>query len=576
MTTAVPRKTRAKAPPTNVVPTIDEAVAAVYAAPHTHPVLELPIAAIQPSAENPRIDFDEKELAQLARSLKEHGQIEPIVVRSMGLIGASGKSFEHYELIAGERRWRAAGIAGLKTLTAVVRNDLDARGARALRLIENLQRVQLNPLEEARGVAALQETLNLTQSQVAATIGRSQPMIARRLALLKLPADVQGYIERGTLTQSHADVMANLVPFPAVLSRIAHLAASQAWPVSAIEKLDGEVWERLETEQLVRRISHTMPFKDTICAACPFNARRTGRWGNLFCLAPEHYDELKADADRQRAAEREAAQAAVAAATATASLPLIAELSGAVYRRIGGLYSTVPPTCTEACPCRAAAIDHTGDVVPICSDPNRFNALIEEQNHVKAVLNNAVVQRRRDQLAALLPVDYVTGAPARRGLATVVHHLITRTNDPAAGRDACKTYADMTWRKKDKGPALDALAQLPVSTLVTLAIATLIGKELNARAQWGNSPLDYTPWFLGPDLAASDSLTSATAAENGESPPPDAQPPAAAPADEDMAEHICGMCDDLFWADGDVQRLPNGDPLCPECEEAHAPGQSDG
>jgi ParB family chromosome partitioning protein len=156
---------------------------------------------IEPRPGQPRINFDEESLAELADSITEHGIIQPITVRKL--------DDDYYQIIAGERRWRAARIAGLQDVPVNVINVSDEEAAQ-LALVENLQREDLNPIEEARGYKSLMETYGMTQEQAAKTVGKSRPVIANSLRLLKLPEDVLGLIEIGTLTLSHARAILEL------------------------------------------------------------------------------------------------------------------------------------------------------------------------------------------------------------------------------------------------------------------------------------------------------------------------------------------------------------------------------
>jgi len=155
---------------------------------------EIPVADIEPNPEQPRTVFDEGALAELAASIRAHGLLQPVVVREMG----SGR----YRLVAGERRWRAARLAGLDRLPAVVRNA-DEAGAIALALVENLQREDLNPLDEAHGYEALMEVAGSTQADVAERVGKDRSTVANALRLLDLPTEVQEMLRDGRLSAGH-------------------------------------------------------------------------------------------------------------------------------------------------------------------------------------------------------------------------------------------------------------------------------------------------------------------------------------------------------------------------------------
>ncbi len=163
-------------------------------------VLQIPLNQLHPCPFQPRKDFDEPSLRELADSIRGQGILQPLVVRQRG---------DGYELIAGERRWRAAQIAGLAEIPAIVREATDT-GVLELALIENLQRENLNPLEEAQGYQQLMEEFQLRQEDVASKVGKSRVAVANALRLLKLPPEVQTYLRNGHLSVGHAKVILGL------------------------------------------------------------------------------------------------------------------------------------------------------------------------------------------------------------------------------------------------------------------------------------------------------------------------------------------------------------------------------
>ena len=157
--------------------------------------LYLPISQIEPYADQPRRHFDEDALSDLADSIREHGIIQPLTVRRL----SSG----YYQIIAGERRWRAARLAGLQQVPAIV-IEADDRKMTELALIENLQREDLNPIEEAEGFKRLMDNYKMTQEEAAARVGKSRSAVANSLRLLGLCAEVRALLEDGSLSSGHA------------------------------------------------------------------------------------------------------------------------------------------------------------------------------------------------------------------------------------------------------------------------------------------------------------------------------------------------------------------------------------
>ena len=164
-------------------------------------VTQLPLSEIEPNRDQPRKQFDPAGLAELADSIKQHGILQPLVVRPLPEGG--------YQLVAGERRWRAARMAGLSQAPVVVK-ELDDAQVLELALIENLQREDLNPMEEAAGYQELMDRFGLTQEQVSAKVGKSRPVVTNALRLLGLPEPVRALLEAGKLSAGHGRALAGL------------------------------------------------------------------------------------------------------------------------------------------------------------------------------------------------------------------------------------------------------------------------------------------------------------------------------------------------------------------------------
>lgn len=186
--------------------------------------MSLEISSITPLAGQPRTHFDEAALGELADSIRARGVIQPIIVRPQGAGG--------YELVAGERRWRAAQKAQLHRIPAIVR-DLDDREVMALALIENLQREDLNPVEEARAYRRLADLEGMTQAAIAEMVDKSRSHVANMQRLLELPDDVLGLVAAGSLSMGHARALVG----HAEASQLARKAADERLSVREIEKL---------------------------------------------------------------------------------------------------------------------------------------------------------------------------------------------------------------------------------------------------------------------------------------------------------------------------------------------------
>ena len=184
------------------------------------------IRLVEPNRDQPRKDFNEESLQELADSIALHGIIQPLIVR---------KKDEHYEIIAGERRWRAAKLAGLKEVPVIIK-DYSEREIAEISLIENIQRSDLNPIEEAKAYEKLIEGYGLTQEALAERVSKTRSVITNALRLLKLPADVQEMLEKGEISTGHAKVILG-AETAELQSKIAKMTAEQNLSVRETEKL---------------------------------------------------------------------------------------------------------------------------------------------------------------------------------------------------------------------------------------------------------------------------------------------------------------------------------------------------
>jgi ParB family chromosome partitioning protein len=185
----------------------------------------LPVDQLQAGRYQPRTGMDPERLAELAESIKAQGVIQPIVVREIGR--------HQYEIIAGERRWRAARQAGLAEIPAVVR-EVDDRAVVAMALIENIQREDLNPLEEAVALSRLIDEFSLTHQQAAEAVGRSRAAVSNLLRLLELPEPIRALLEARKLEMGHARALLTLAP--AAAAALARDAVENGWSVREVER----------------------------------------------------------------------------------------------------------------------------------------------------------------------------------------------------------------------------------------------------------------------------------------------------------------------------------------------------
>ena len=192
-------------------------------------ILTLKIGRVSPRSDQPRKNFDENALQVLADSIREHGVIQPIAVRELGAMS------ENYEIIAGERRWRAAKMAGLDEIPAIILTGDDLKIAE-ISLIENIQRQDLNPIEEALAYKALIERFGLKQEEVARQVGKSRSAVANMLRLLELPDDVLNMVQDGKLSMGHARAILGLTEEEKMLP-LAQMTVERELSVREVETL---------------------------------------------------------------------------------------------------------------------------------------------------------------------------------------------------------------------------------------------------------------------------------------------------------------------------------------------------
>jgi ParB family transcriptional regulator, chromosome partitioning protein len=226
--------------------------------------IELPVDAIMPNPKQPRKDFDDKALRDLSESLKQSGLLQPVVVRRVG---------EGYQLVVGERRWRAAKMAGIERIPAVVREASDAQSLE-LALVENLLREDLNPMEEAEAYQRLLAEFAWTQEDLAQRVARDRSSIANCLRLLKLPDVIQADLRSGRLTMGHARALLSL-DSPAEQLRLREEILTHSWSVRTTEQ--GVQAKRTQpARRVLRRSAELAAVEDALRVALATRVRIVG------------------------------------------------------------------------------------------------------------------------------------------------------------------------------------------------------------------------------------------------------------------------------------------------------------
>ncbi|CAA9513093.1 MAG: Chromosome (plasmid) partitioning protein ParB [uncultured Solirubrobacteraceae bacterium] len=233
---------------------------------------ELPVDLIAPNPQQPRRRFDDDAMVALAESLRIRGVLQPLLVRPV--LGGT------YQLIAGERRWRAAQMAGLATVPAVVQAHADADSLE-IALIENMAREDLNPVEEARACSMLVDELGLTREEIGRRVGRSRVAVSNLMRLLDLPDDVLDLLETGALTEGHGRALL-MAPDHDDRRRLARAAAAEGWTVREVERRARSAAERPEPS--TRHSAE--PHPDQLAAAASLGDLFAGAMGADVRVAP--------------------------------------------------------------------------------------------------------------------------------------------------------------------------------------------------------------------------------------------------------------------------------------------------
>ena len=519
---------------------------------------DIPVASIRPAKDsagkllNPRTRFDPDYIEELSRSIAVHGLLSPITVRPVAskntepsiahkIETMDGYGSLHYEIIAGECRWRAAKLANLLVIPAIVRGGVSDAELAELALIENVRRNDLSVLEKARAFKRCIE-LGTKQKDIGEKSGVSQGRVASLIGLLDLPADVQQMIEDGKLTAGHGIQLARYKDFPELCRHFAKLAVDAQWPVKLLEGgLVRQITRMAAQEQLLIALptyNTVFDWKAVCVKNCPFKAFRgaSDQQEGGYCLNPAHYKELQAEAEAAKDAQtqeeaarlREKAQAAAEAArqAATAApnaaarvdaerdaaraekivqstengLPDLTKLSYKEYVEIG---ATTPPGCTENCACRGRGRSWGGKVIECCTDPKRYSAL-------KGAVEKVKTRDLKETLSEKLhraEVAATSGDAARLTVILLTVALMNATG--AVKKRMADVLAEEPVLKQTSGPKLKVmltsnkpwevkaealwplLVVLPAERQMSLALETRMRDEMDSALanRTGKTPL---------------------------------------------------------------------------------------
>lgn len=477
------------------------ALPAAHSAPNSPPPIAtseeaFPLDWIEASPLNPRKTFAAEDLDALAASIAAQGLLEPLVIREVPVEG----DVMSYHLVAGERRLRACRSLGLTTVPVRIYRDLTEPQILLMMMAENLARADLNAIEEADGFARLQEEANLTQREIAAQLGKSQPYVANTLRLRKLPVVVQDLVRAGALGKNHAISLASYAAWPDLCLHLAALAVQEGLSQKQIASKTF-VYDRRHffiAKGLVAELTQSATKFDwgTICrGACPFDAFRAAGFDWLgICLQPAHAAQLTAEHEAAEEAKAAAKLAALAEQIEAGKVVNLSAMGWSDYTRIG---ATPPAGCTDACKCRATGVyEATGDQATVCVNPKRYSSLsgaaTREQNKRAKARTQTLSARLESRVQEV-------AAPTSRELALLVFRAIEWNSVRSAALDAQLAALGVTlpgvgWYDFSKSAdALDQLAALRPEDLVRLGVEITLRREL---ADGQKTEKRWTEWYL--------------------------------------------------------------------------------
>ena len=453
-------------------------------------VSDMPLGWIAPWTHNPRKVFDDAPLRELSESIEMDGVRQPIEVRTL----PEAEMFSDYpaarvQIVMGERRWRAAALAGRLTMPCIVRVGMDDATALRLAVVENLRRTDLNAMEESDSYNALLEA-GFKQNEIAGQIGVSEGTISNALRLRRLPADVREMVVDGRLSGSHARALLRFEGFDRVMNLIAAFASELGSPVRALEKGIPFATNLIQAKAIEAFADWNTAFDLNICLQCPFGAyRKSESSGQHFCLKPEHYAELQAAAKAEKqaridaaraeslAAARRGAEASQAEGASAAGIARKADIPDAVF--LDTPENAEVPGCSAQCECRGVLLDFAGAARPACLQGTRLQALKNKVTHeTRRELKFDFSQRETDFIE-LLEEAGGDSPILRRVAAFIVWNGLQRASARAKGelaplldgdlREAALLLKEAHYNIKEE-TARAVLAKLPVvSQLILLA-----------------------------------------------------------------------------------------------------------
>jgi len=498
-------------------------------------IVLVPVERIEPSPYQPRMSFDADEMSELIASVRAKGVQQPIMVRTckadqqslqdqklvpdaangkpngtkangVQLNGSKANGYKtngvvnpnlvRYEMIAGERRLRACKEAGRRSIPAIIRDDLNDVECAELALLENVQRSNLNVIEEARGYKRLMLQFRMKEERIAKKVGKSVATIREMLKLLTLPEAVQKLLASKSLTPSHGQQLLRLAPFETACVLVAHKAVhDHLTAFSLTESLLPNARE-LKDKGMLMELDYKTQFdwKDE-CGHCPHKAYFQSGY-NSYCLKPDEWRKKQEAAIELK--KQEASRVLEEARQEGRTTVETDKLPPGTYRDLS--YATVPSGCSAQCPCRGQAGDPRDATrkVPVCLDPKRFAELVQAEW-------DAHLDTRRQRFATLwddarevLRAEQQSGACYKIAALLTLPVLIGRHrsySDPAAWEGLVRQVGQelsifLDWEtlldfETDEAATLALLQEVEPDRLLLFAACLLLAQEASETVRYG-------------------------------------------------------------------------------------------
>lgn len=497
-------------------------------------IVLLPVSSIGPNPFQPRLSFDETEMLDLVASVRAHGVLQPVTVRMAMPDETNGKPKKappYYHLIAGERRLRACRAAGRKTIPAIVRDDLSDVQAAELALAENVQRSNLNVMEEASAYKRLMLDFRMKEERIAKKVGKSVQSVRDLIRLLTLPQEVQMLLTAKKLTPSHGQQLLRLTPFERICTLVAHSTVKDQLTVAALGQNLLPNARSLADQKLIVPLDYRTKFdwKDE-CGNCPRKAYVANGIGS-YCLLPAEWQRKQDEAiERQK---QEAARILDEAKHSNNGQVDANALPLGSFRNLS--YGQPPTGCSVSCPCRSETCDQRDPTKkhPICLDPDRFKQLVqaERQAHeearkrkflglwqdAKQKLGAEVETGNAHSCAALALLPIIAGQHLRYGVMETWRTLSRQV----AGELALDLPLEMLLNPETPlTQSLAALQSVNISDLLRFASCLLLAQEARDAVHFGGeTPL--LAFVLGFPIAAQGELPHEEFPDGDEDPDPE-------------------------------------------------------